>query len=94
VSRRPNLIPTVRREIYLPEDLDARLTLELFSEAEGKVPYGASSEFLARLVREHFESGPLDLAPFAGTEPGAFVVRGRRESIIILEKTLKGELQV
>lgn len=39
----------------LPEDLAARVLSDLFSEAEGCVPYGAWSKFIELCVREHYQ---------------------------------------
>ena len=92
MSRRPNITPTVEFSITVPEDLHAKMILELFSAAEGKVPYGASRAFFTQLLRHHFEGEELDLAPYAGVEPGAFTVRGSPTAISILKKTINGEL--
>lgn len=39
----------------LPEDLAMRVLADLFSEAEGCVPYGAWSRFVEQCIREHYE---------------------------------------
>ena len=41
-----------RLVIYIPESIAAELNLLLFSEAEGKVPHGAMSEFFTRLAEQ------------------------------------------
>lgn len=54
MARRKNAIPSVEVKIQVPTDLFARMKLELFSELEGKVPYGVQSEFINGLIREHY----------------------------------------
>jgi len=46
-------IRPVEKNISLPEDLVAQVDLELFSEVEGKVPFGAWQRLLERLSRGH-----------------------------------------
>lgn len=41
----------VRREIYLPESLDTRVALLLWSPAENRIPHGAYSLFVESLIR-------------------------------------------
>ena len=76
----------------LDSALMALVNLELYSEAEQRIPFGAHQRFFSQLIREYFERGVLDLAPFAGCEPGAFVIRGSKVAVRMLERTLKGEL--
>lgn len=45
---------TIFKNIGLAEDLVARLELELFSEVEGRIPFGAQQAFFERLLRKHF----------------------------------------
>lgn len=52
MSRRTLLIRPVRVEVKIPEDLHAAISLELYSELEGKVPYGKMSELVVSLLRE------------------------------------------
>lgn len=86
------LIPSDPIEVHLPQDLAAQVKLYLFSELEGRVPKGAYQTFFSNLVREHFNWKRVDLAPYAATPPGAFVVAGSPDSIAVLIKTLKGEV--
>ena len=86
-----NLIPTIRLNLCLPEDLYGRVTIFLFSPLENRVPKGGYQEFFVRLIRDFFESKSLDIAPWAGTDPGACIIRGRPETLEILKKTLRGE---
>lgn len=54
MPRPPRLMRPVRKNIALPEDIAARVELELYSDIEGRVPHGAWSKFLTELVREHY----------------------------------------
>lgn len=45
---------TVYRNVALPESLAGRLDLELFSEVEGRVPFGAYKKFFGELLEKHF----------------------------------------
>lgn len=56
MARRPDLIPPVSLHTALPADLHARMTLHLYSPAEGRVPKAAYSRFITRLVAEFFAS--------------------------------------
>lgn len=53
---RPRLInPTRAVQVRFPEDLYARVLTDLWSEAEGCVPYGKFSEFVISCIREHYQ---------------------------------------
>lgn len=54
MPRRPNIERPEQVEISLPETEKARLDLFLWSESEGRVPYGAYSKFFLELLRNHF----------------------------------------
>ena len=54
MGRKKKVIPTVEKKIQFDTDLCTRMELELFSDLEGKIPYGAQSEFINNLVREHY----------------------------------------
>lgn len=47
---------SVQMNIAMPEDLAAKIQLELYSDLEGKIPFGAQSEFFAMLVRDYFST--------------------------------------
>ena len=94
MSRRPNTIPSIMLNVALPQPTHTRLTLHLFSEVEGRVPLGAYQRFFCERIDEFFSNGQLDLAPWAGTDPGAFVVSGSPETLIVLAKALKGEIPI
>lgn len=92
MSRRPNTIPSILLNVALPQPTHARLVLHLYSDLEGRVPQGAYQRFFVERIDEFFRHRQLDLAPWAGTDPGTFVVSGSPESLAVLEKTLKGEV--
>ena len=94
MSRRPNTIPSVMLNVALPQPVHTRLTLHLFSELEGRVPLGAYQRFLSERIEEFFRRRHLDLAPWAGTDPGTFIVSGDQLTLAVLEQTLKGEVPV
>lgn len=52
MARPRKAVRPVEKNISLPEDLVARVDLELWSELEGKVPFGAWQRYLERLIRE------------------------------------------
>ena len=55
MARPKKTIRTVYQNIGLPEDLAAKVELELYSDLEEKVPFGAKQEFFTKLVRDFFE---------------------------------------
>ena len=44
-------IPSVEKNICLPRDVVVEVELMLFSELEGKVPFGAWQKYLEGLIR-------------------------------------------
>lgn len=53
-------IRPIEKNISLPQDVVARVDLELYSEIDGKVPFGAWQKFIERLIRA--ELARLDAA--------------------------------
>lgn len=51
-GRPAQIIPSVSRHVRFQAPLMAELELHLFSGVEGKVPYGALSEFVGQACRE------------------------------------------
>ena len=49
-------IRPVEKNISLPQDLVTRVDLELYSDLEGKVPFGAKSELVESLLRDWLKS--------------------------------------
>lgn len=89
MPRRPAITPNVRLSTTLPAEVRARLDIFLFSEVEGRVPKGAYQDFFVARAVEFFSDKPLDLAPFLGSAPGEFVVRGNLAAITALLEHLK-----
>lgn len=54
MPRRPAIIKPVEKKLSLDAELVARVELMLFSDLEGRVPYGAWAGFIEQLLREHF----------------------------------------
>ena len=48
--------PKIPKHIPIDPDLCAQAELALFSDLEGRVPYGAWSALIEQLLRQHFES--------------------------------------
>ena len=44
-------IPSVEKNVCLPSDIVAMVDLMLFSELEGRVPFGAWQKYLESLIR-------------------------------------------
>lgn len=55
MARPKKTIRTVYKNIGLPEDLAAKMELHLYSEVEGRIPFGAQQEFLTKLLQDFFE---------------------------------------
>lgn len=89
MPRPRNIIETRRVAIAFPEDVLARLDLHLASDLTGRIPHAAYQQFFSARIREFFAEKHLDLAPFLGTEPGGFVVRGEEAVIAALKLHLE-----
>lgn len=50
----PKIIRPSKLTIHLPEDIRARLDLHLYSEVEGRIPFGAYQRFLSERINEYF----------------------------------------
>ncbi len=94
MSRRKNLIPGIRLETVLPEDLHAELTIFLWSELEGRVPQGKYQEFFCARIREFFAERRLDLAAWTGMPEEEYIVRGSSDTIELLQKTLNEDMEM
>jgi len=55
MARPKKTVRTVFKNIGIPEDLAKAVETELYSEIEGKVPFGAQQAFYTKLLREHFD---------------------------------------
>jgi len=60
-------IRSVEKNISLPEDLVARVNLELYSDLEGKVPFGAWQRYIEGLIRADLERRALATATAIAT---------------------------
>lgn len=87
--KRPNAIPSQPLNVALPLPLYTKLGAHLYSELEGRVPHGGFSRFMIDLLQGYFANQSLDLAPFAGTTPGACIVQGAPETIKLLQTLLE-----
>ncbi len=56
MPRAKHLDRPIRFEVTLPESLKSAMELELWSDLEGRVPYGKASELIRQLVREWLRS--------------------------------------
>lgn len=88
----PSIIPSQRLTIALPMPTFSKMLLHLHSPLEGRVPQGAYAMFLGSLIEAYFTNKHLDIAPFAASDPGAFIVSGTKEAIAALESTLTGKI--
>jgi hypothetical protein len=55
MGRKPNIIPTIKLGVWIPEDLRTKMDLYLLSSVEGRVPKGAYQRFICELLREFFQ---------------------------------------
>ena len=91
MAKPKNIIPSRKICILLPETEAARLDLYLFSESEGRVPMGAYRELMLKTIKEIWEFKLLDLSPYTGSPPGAFILKGDKDSIEQLTKLLESK---
>lgn len=89
MPRRASIDSPVLLHLGLPSSVMAKLSLHLYSGAEGCVPRGAYRRFFLERLREFFDGESLDLAPYTGAPPGAFVLRGSPEAIKLLRRRLE-----
>jgi hypothetical protein len=54
MPRRPAITKPIEKKLSLDAELVAKVELMLFSDLEGRVPYGAWAGFIEQLLREHF----------------------------------------
>jgi hypothetical protein len=55
MPRPASINPKTPIHTWLPADLKARIDLYLYSEAEGRIPHAAHSNFFTQLALEFFE---------------------------------------
>ena len=94
MARPKSLNPSRYLRVYVDARLAARVELLLFSEAEGKVPFGAWQKFFTERINDFLNSQNLDLAHIAPSRmqlsPGAFWVRGTPEALQIIKDIANG----
>ena len=54
MARPLKTVRTIYKNIGLPEDLVSRMELELYSDLEEKIPFGAMQAFFTQLLRDYF----------------------------------------
>lgn len=84
MGRPKNIIPTIQLNVMIPQDLVMQMNLELYSELEQRVPFGAQQRLLTALLRAYFSEQSLDLAPWLRTPSGVFVVKAVPEVLTAL----------
>jgi hypothetical protein len=89
MPRRAAITPNRILTTSLPADLATRVELLLWSDVEGKIPYGAWQEFLVKLIREYFANRNMDLGPFLNSLPGVHVISGSDHTLSALLTHLK-----
>ncbi len=60
MSRPKGITRRMSKNISLPEDIVTRMELELYSEVDNRIPIGAQSQLIEKLLREHYRK--LDAA--------------------------------
>jgi hypothetical protein len=55
VSRPTKAVKPTEKYLSIPSDLATKVDLKLFSDLEGKVPYGAWSKYVEGLIRRDLE---------------------------------------
>lgn len=90
MPRKPAVIPQYKLKVSIPEDLMGRLTLELWSDLEGRVPLGAYSATFEALLRRHFDESRLDLATLLpDLPPGVHFIYGAPGVLALLRQPAK-----
>lgn len=56
MGRPKNVIPSIEKHISIPQDVVARVELELWSEVEGRVPQSAWKELVTELLEQWLEA--------------------------------------
>jgi hypothetical protein len=67
MPRPKHTVPSVPKNIALPQPLVDRLDLELHSEVEGRVPQGAYKAFFTRLIELYFAQNVRPCPHCSGT---------------------------
>ena len=54
MGRPAKVVPTVNKTIALSGDVWLRIEAELYSDLEGRIPFGAHQRFFDQVLRAHF----------------------------------------
>jgi len=82
------VIPKYNIKVSIPQDLMGRITIELWSDMEHRVPLGDYSKFFERLVRAYFARERLDLAlVLPGLQSGLHFITGESEALALLRRS-------
>jgi hypothetical protein len=68
MARPKKTVRTIFKNIGIPEDLAKQVEAELYSEIEGKVPFGAQQAFYSKLLREYFDGKGNATLEIAGVD--------------------------
>jgi hypothetical protein len=61
MTRRKLIDASTHVQIYIPESLKVKMDLELYSELEQKVPFGARGKLLGELISEWLKSRGVEV---------------------------------
>lgn len=90
MARPASINKPIEKKLSLDAELVARVELALFSDLEGRVPYGAWSGLIEQLLREHFNraerqralSEALQVASISGDTEAA---HGAADDLLVSE---------
>lgn len=90
MGRPKNLVPSYHLMVAIPLPLFTRVTAQLYSELEGRVPLGSYSNLFTNLLNQHFSGESLDLSPYLPeTLPGQNIVSAPPSTIATLRRLLE-----
>jgi ferredoxin-NADP reductase len=89
MPRKPNIDPSTRLEVKIPESVRVPLDLLLFSELENRIPQGKYQEFFVERIKEYFSWRRLDLSQYG--YPQGYFVAGPKEMIEYLESSFRAQ---
>jgi hypothetical protein len=71
----------ISKHISIPETLNCRLELELYSEAEERIPFGAQQALIVSLLEQHFKKQDQARARAAKAVPGLELEQAAQNAI-------------
>ena len=89
MGRMKSANPSKRVEIWLPGDLYSRVSSELWSDLEGKIPFGAWTRWLQTLADLHYNSVQIDASLYAPELPIGSLLSGDPATISALKRLLE-----